>query len=377
LQLRALSAGSRALPGPRFAGVVHSVFRRACNLRVAPDGRLLTLLPAQAPDLPQGVRLDVAGTFAFLDHLAVGQTVACRAGVLRFAGTGLAVDLGRARPWRLAVGVPPADLGRPRAAAAWATAWRRLRQAVGREAGDAGLLAEAVACRGLELAAATRRLCAAAAELAVARLVGLGPGLTPAGDDLLVGWLAGLRSTAGADPARRGFLRQLAALVRRAAAATGDISRSQLEAAADGEFAEPIARLARAIAAGAGADAIERATATALRVGHSSGADGVRGLLLGMAAWSPAPSPSPLLRRLQRALDSTSSGRRAGAAPSTIARARGYASPSAQAEGQVVGAVLPPSPPLRHLTLRSSGRVTSHGISGLHVIAPGWSGRHG
>ena len=297
------------MPERRFGGVVHSVFRRACNVRADDDGRLLALLPAEAGNVPHGVRLDVPPGFAFVDHLAVGQPAACRAGVLRFTGARISVDLGGARPWRVDDSSPPADLGRPEVAAAWEVAWRRLPHDAGRRADDAGLLARAAERHGLELAAAARRLRLEEAGAAVGRLVGCGPGLTPAGDDLLVGCLAGLWSTAGADPARCGFLRGLAAAVARAAPATTDISRSYLDAAAQGEFAEAIAVLARCIGDGAAAGEVERATADALRVGHTSGADGVGGLLLGLAAWSPAPSPSPTLCGLQRALDITSTGR--------------------------------------------------------------------
>jgi hypothetical protein len=258
---------------------------------------------------PHGVRLDVPPAFVFVDHLAAGQPAACRAGVLRFAGTRLSVDLGGAQPWRVDASVLPADLGLPEVAAAWQAAWRGLPRGAERRADDAGLLARAAERYGLELTAATRRMRLEEAEAAASGLVGCGPGLTPAGDDLLVGSMAGLWSTAGANPARRGFLQGLAAAVARAAPATGDISRSYLEAAVHGDFAEPIAALARRIGLGAAPEEVERATADALRVGHTSGADGVLGLLLGMAAWSPAPSPSPALHCLQRAIESTPSGR--------------------------------------------------------------------
>ena len=78
----------------------------------------------------------------------------------------------------------------------------------------------------------------------------------------------------------------LAATITAAAEATGEISRAYLRHAAIGSVAEPLARLARAIAEGAPLPEVELAARTALRVGHTSGGDGVEGLLLGLACWS-------------------------------------------------------------------------------------------
>jgi hypothetical protein len=139
---------------------------------------------------------------------------------------------------------------------------------------------------GWALAHASRSRCAPAAAAAIGRLIGRGPGLTPAGDDLIVGFLAGLWSTRGDDPARRRFLDRLAAIVDGAAAATGEISRAQLRHATRGSVAEPLARLARAIGEGDPPPEVGRAAGMALSVGHTSGGDGVFGLLLGIACWS-------------------------------------------------------------------------------------------
>ena len=87
------------------------------------------------------------------------------------------------------------------------------------------------------------------------------------------------------------FRRALCAAVAAAARATGDISRAYLTHATRGRFAEPLATLAARIGDGATVGEIERLTAAALHVGHSSGGDGVLGLLLGLRAWSAHPVP--------------------------------------------------------------------------------------
>ena len=98
MRLHALSAGEHA-PRGRFTGVVHSVFHKACNIRLD-DGRLLALLAPQLANLPHGIRVETSPEFAFTDRLRVGQKAGCRADMLRLAEAGLAIDLGPARPWR-------------------------------------------------------------------------------------------------------------------------------------------------------------------------------------------------------------------------------------------------------------------------------------
>jgi hypothetical protein len=106
----------------------------------------------------------------------------------------------------------------------------------------------------------------------------------------MVGFLAGLWSACGDEPARHRFLDRLGAVVVAAAAGTGAISRAHLRHAARGGVAEPLAGLARAIGVGAAPPVLERAAGAALRVGHSSGGDGVLGLLLGIGCWGDLPA---------------------------------------------------------------------------------------
>lgn len=284
MQLAALSAGGQA-PRGRFNGAVHSVFRQACNIRLD-DGRLLALLAPDLGNVPHGVRLEVPAGFGFAEHLTVGRAVGCRADVLRIALSGLAIDLGTAQPWSGELSPASIDLELRAVAEAWRAAWDALRRSRARS-GDTGLnvLARTVDAEGLRLARAARCFQRDEAARALDRLIGCGPGLTPSGDDLIVGFLAGLWSTTGDHPTRRAFLRALCTAVAGASAATGDISRAYLVLAIQGRFAEPLTTLARQIGEGAAAPDVEVATMTALRVGHTSGGDGVFGLLLGLAAW--------------------------------------------------------------------------------------------
>jgi hypothetical protein len=108
---------------------------------------------------------------------------------------------------------------------------------------------------------------------AVLDLVGRGPGLTPAGDDLLAGLLVGL--------AGRPDLRDplAAAVLAAAPRRTTWLSAELLAHAAHGRAAPAVVAVADALAYGDD-DALPRALPALLAVGHTSGAALARGLLL-------------------------------------------------------------------------------------------------
>jgi len=133
----------------------------------------------------------------------------------------------------------------------------------------------------------------AARDRAVAALVGLGPGLTPAGDDILCGFLA------AAGPA---LAPGLAAAMAANLARTGLISARLMAGALRGFWPAPLAALAAALA---GDDVTEALAdlAQLCRLGHSSGADLATGYLLGLAAGRPGfPAHPGILGGFQSSL---------------------------------------------------------------------------
>jgi hypothetical protein len=130
-----------------------------------------------------------------------------------------------------------------------------------------------------------------AVDAAVRGLVGLGPGLTPAGDDVLCGALAAL--TALGDGERRA---RLAAAVTRHAPRTTTLSAALLHAAAEGYGVPELTRLIVAVLRDEPADA-RRALAAVLQIGHSSGVALATGALLVLrAAHAPATASGILPR---------------------------------------------------------------------------------
>jgi hypothetical protein len=125
----------------------------------------------------------------------------------------------------------------------------------------------------LDVAASARRL---------GKLIGLGPGLTPAGDDFVVGCIAGLALGADHDTPRLPFLVGLVGALRAHFPGTTPISRQHLEDACALQFSRPLAELAVSLARGQ--SDVPTKLRAALAVGATSGIEGVRGLLLAVDA---------------------------------------------------------------------------------------------
>jgi Protein of unknown function (DUF2877) len=130
-------------------------------------------------------------------------------------------------------------------------------------------------------ARAVRRDDAAGTDAAARALIGLGPGLTPAADDVLGGLLAAGRFLARLLGSDVGRWRRAARIVRRAARGqTTAVSEALLGCASVGAVSETLGDLLRALAAPTAAP-LEQALTRTLALGHTSGADAALGVLLG------------------------------------------------------------------------------------------------
>ena len=122
-------------------------------------------------------------------------------------------------------------------------------------------------------------------------LIGLGSGLTPSGDDLLVGYLTGLWSTLRKKTDRRRFINKLGQVIIDLSQETNDISRTYLFHATQGQVASHLVALAQAISQGENSKRLLNITEAAMQIGHTSGMDAVTGLLLGLVAWTHSTIP--------------------------------------------------------------------------------------
>jgi hypothetical protein len=268
------------VPRTAFQGRVHSVFAQACNLAAADT--LLTVCAFGVGNGPTTLRLARGAPTDLRDHFEVGERIEARRGALRTPRVELA--LAGSRVWHPAAPGPP--LSMPRIEAHLRRAQLRLdaRRATRPDVLDGAaapvLAALGAACRALDLASA---LCHAD------RLIGWGEGLTPAGDDFLVGLIGGLGALVGGNAERRRFQDALAAAVSSRAQRTTPIAAHCLRLACAGHHAEPLVELRNALLCANDRGAIESALRSALAAGATSGADTVSGLLAGLRAWLPRP----------------------------------------------------------------------------------------
>ena len=261
------SAACRLAAGPRVIGRVHSVFERAVNLLGA-DGRLVTLHGPGPIAAPFAVALDERLPWRELEP-----------GIPVHREGGGCLVLGALRLDCSAAPVVDTSIGAgsdPRALAdALAGAPRPL---------AAASLLSAIALEGRRrLAEGLRRGDAERFVDGARRLIGLGEGLTPAGDDLLVGSLAVARRF------RPDFLLDNPGIEQALADTARDgttlVAREFLLEALAGRFSEIVIALLTA----ADAPRARAALGDLLELGATSGADTATGMRLALDAIESAP----------------------------------------------------------------------------------------
>ena len=117
----------------------------------------------------------------------------------------------------------------------------------------------------------------------VGALAGLGPGLTPSGDDFIGGAMIALRALGEHDACERVWTEACS----QPGVRSNPISFAHLSAAAAGEGGAPIHRLLNNVITGRG-DQIAASCDDIDRIGHSSGWDAVAGLCAGLDGWLDA-----------------------------------------------------------------------------------------
>lgn len=272
---------------PGSTGRVLASFDRSCYLETS-EGRLVAVL---AEPLGRGAfALTVGGSPSFADlHPETPVHVAARTMWLGDMQVGLATAV----PWdpTLPALDGPADQGMETLQAFLrANAPTEGLARVLFDEDQTPLLSEArPAVRLLRAGLATGNVESVAHS--VARLAGLGPGLTPSGDDVLAGILLAMRLwPRAADPLGPQVVSR--SIIEMAAPRTGRISRAYLKAAYRGFASDAWHDLVRALHGDA--DHVILAAARILQTGETSGADMLAGFLLG-GGWRPKvfPAPSP------------------------------------------------------------------------------------
>jgi hypothetical protein len=290
LQLQTISAAPGALAWVRAgrpARVLH-VFAAVCNLISDRDDLLSLILEPGQMD-PFTLLLKQPPSFAgFIEHLNAESSVTSGSGRIRIDGLEVVIDKPLAwisRPdWdalRVALSGNPGwidlvegEVIRSRSAESLAAlignpgaAWRGSRPPWwGKAAGPIQSLLEGVASR--DERALSRGAC---------RLAGFGPGLTPSGDDFLIGLMYAARILL--EPGEADAICET--IVRASVPRTGLFPAAHLTAASRGEASGHWHALLAACLEGED-EGIRSALSRLLAVGHTSGEDAVSGFLLGL-----------------------------------------------------------------------------------------------
>lgn len=257
------------------------------------DGPVLAILPPATPVHPWAISVAVDPA-----SLRVGTRVRIGASVLAL-GTTL-VPLRDAQTIDLQILERPAD---PPIRSMWHIVNRPRAGANSGRQGGGGDSAERTSVESLEppYAAPLEEYSARGDMDGLLRILGLGKGLTPSGDDALVGLLAGLDflqdGIEGVADERSDLV---SLLVPELEAATSVFSASLIAAAAEGQYAEPIIDLLDEVArADVMPASLDWACARLLEVGHDSGAsilDGIRASfkrVLSLDPGRPVAQPVP------------------------------------------------------------------------------------
>ncbi|HYG86752.1 MAG TPA: DUF2877 domain-containing protein [Azospirillum sp.] len=266
----------------QFRGVVHSVFDKAVNLQCAASGDLYTLMADGMDDGPNTLVVEVPN---FQAIGVVAGDAAATDGALSIRGK-VTVALTHAAEWRMAPPVPACghDTLRVRLTSARAHIERYGSRGGMIPAPDgpavSRVTSEMLQRAATQLLEALEHGDTAAALTHARRLIGLGPGLTPSGDDFLVGLMAALSAAGPLAPPYQDFC---ASVVLMSKANTNAISHAAIKMAAQGKVRDSVARLTSELL-GKHQGQFRPALDDALRIGSSSGTDIAWGLVCGLEA---------------------------------------------------------------------------------------------
>ncbi|MGR4869282.1 DUF2877 domain-containing protein [Variovorax sp. LARHSF232] len=271
----------QALQREGFHGRVHSVFERVVNIEQQ-GGELFTLACRGLDSAPNTVIVRLSGFGG--SGITEGDAVRGDAAGIQ-VGERLWIELSDASPWECALPAYPLKTIRLRANLRWLQAQLdRLGAAGGMLAPPRGgsafelAVADTLAQRSAQLSDALAHGDHAAARKHASSLFGLGPGLTPSGDDFLVGLFAVLNISAS--PCC-GWLGGGAEVLAGAERSTHAISLAALTQAARGRVRETIASLIGHLMYGAPGE-LGPALRRVLAIGSTSGTDIVAGVRCGL-----------------------------------------------------------------------------------------------
>ncbi|MCK4423338.1 MAG: DUF2877 domain-containing protein [Candidatus Omnitrophica bacterium] len=302
LSMDAVSISSNLLPrlGSGFNARVHSVFDSSFNC-LGRDGAFITIADKRKGNVPNGILVNRPYGYTF-ESLGLKRDMLIKSSgsVLFFPETGIRISLDKAGIWQvqakfnrelLSIDEIKANLLCVKKAARANSSKKGLgillRYSGAILRGDvieddvldyfnylafqslSGLV-KGIRARDFEVI-----------EKTVSGLIGLGVGLTPSGDDVLLGIISGM-SCLGHYSKESDYILKISDLIScRAKDKTTMVSQSYLQCAARGEFSEALADMLKAVLYSKGTE-VSSSALKVIAVGSSSGQEIVLGVLLGL-----------------------------------------------------------------------------------------------
>ena len=309
-----LLAARVALDWPRspFYGMVHSVFENVLNIENKPAG--LCTLSIKENNFSHSLTgwLKVPSGFGFYKYVSPGASVFYRGGLLRINDSRILVDFRRATRMVSNGETSLKNLQwSVNSKRSWLATWNALRLEC-RKGGFTDAIRSSTASESrstfeMTISARVTRFVPLLMKavylrnirnaLAFAKeLSGIGPGLTPSGDDFLTGYIFGLKNAALTE-IDQDFSGQFGFRLLEPKWTSNAIVESFRRDAVTRNRISGLEALCKAIISGADEDILRQEIFEALQFGHTSGADSVFGLLVGLANWE-----SNLMEKIESAL---------------------------------------------------------------------------
>ncbi len=245
---------------------VHSKFNHSFNIQDETSQRLAVISTEQTAAVPNGIYLKASDFEQLLSQVRVGDPLIMQNRILRIAGKQLVVSLTREYTSHY---VSTGGLT--------AEGWKEYSFSLKKVKKPTGYQEplSTVFDSGNDFTKAIDALCSDSLphqRKALHFLIGRGPGLTPSGDDMLIGYLAARLILDKGDTKLETYLRTKLLSV---ADLTTDVSKHYLLCGLDQRFNQSILQLLKAVSEIT--DELEPAIQLVLQTGHTSGADFLAG----------------------------------------------------------------------------------------------------
>jgi hypothetical protein len=301
-QIKQLNAGSIGKPALNFLRYpltlsIHSVFQKVINIKT--DGPLMiTIANIEQKNLPYGLLCNTTG-IDFRNFMLAGQLVVVEEKKLNFIDTQFVIDFSRASLWPATYhkAIQCSNLDQIKVRLEWLKHFSQAHASGRGLTSLSNVIDELVSGQPIHLSTrleqnAVRGISAVMDGLYQCNyeriveggkdLIGLGVGLTPSGDDVLIGLLLSVIAI-NQDPMRKVALNAVRGLSAISHNKTTDISINQYHIASEGYFSERFVDLMESIFNLEDQIKLKEKADFLISFGETSGLEILIGLLLGMS----------------------------------------------------------------------------------------------